>query len=358
MRVSSLVSIFGILAAVWRAVAQDSLPDSGVQTSRPMCSKPTYRKEWRMLSAKEQRAFIDAVKCLGELPHDPKLAPTGDTPGIAPLNTSSFHYDDFVYAHMDVNVKVHFTGLFLPWYRWLLHTFLGALKEKCHYHGELPYWNWTLDVQNVTASPVFNANKTHGLGMIGVAEANYTVSDGAFASSVRAYPTPHRVARHFDLYPFKLKTFPFDFNKPDMPATDALSPEAIEGLVDGSAGNYTDFGYKLDGERAQGPHNAAHLMMGGDLSSPLWSPNDPLFYLHHAMLDCIWAKWQNRRPENAKAYGGGLTMDLNNYDAYPVGAPPTANKSSILPTVGLTRPVAVWEVFSTKSEYLCYKCIW
>jgi hypothetical protein len=42
-----------------------------------------------------------------------------------------------------------------------------------------------------------------------------------------------------------------------------ITPEEVMKLVDGSAGNYTDFAYKLDGVRAQGPHNAAHLMMGG-----------------------------------------------------------------------------------------------
>lgn len=48
-----------------------------------------------------------------------------------------------------------------------------------------------------------------------------------------------------------------------MPATDAFTPKAIETIVNGSRGNYTDFAYKIDGARAQGPHNAAHLMMGG-----------------------------------------------------------------------------------------------
>jgi hypothetical protein len=32
--------------------------------------------------------------------------------------------------------------------------------------------------------------------------------------------------------------------------------------------------------------------MGGDAS-----PNDPIFWLHHCMLDKVWADWQERYPD-------------------------------------------------------------
>lgn len=37
-----------------------------------------------------------------------------------------------------------------------------------------------------------------------------------------------------------------------------------------------------------GPCGVAHTNIGGDMQS-MYSPNDPLFYLHHANLDKIWA---------------------------------------------------------------------
>ncbi|KAB5590425.1 Tyrosinase tyrosinase: common central domain containing protein [Ceratobasidium theobromae] len=350
MRATSFLSIAFIAAVAQGAVIRDA---------SATCTKPAQRKEWRTLTRKEQTSFIDAIKCLSNLPRGTSLAPRGDTPDIPAFNNASSYYDDFVYAHMDSNIKDHFTGIFLPWHRWFLHTFLEALQDQCGYDGVFPYWNWTLDVKNVTASPLFNPNKQYGLGSFGTTEAdNYTVHDGALNGIVRAYPTPHSIARHFDLYPFKQQVFPFEFPIPDMPATDAFTPEAIKSIVNGSKGNYTDFAYKIDGVRAQGPHNAAHLMMGGDLSSLLWSPNDPIFFLHHAMLDCTWEKWQNRRSENMWAIGGGLTQDVANFDTYPVGAPPAAKMSSELPTVGLTPPVTVLEMMSTKNANLCYQCVW
>ncbi|KAB5590455.1 Tyrosinase tyrosinase: common central domain containing protein [Ceratobasidium theobromae] len=323
-----------------------------------VCSKPAQRREWRTLTIEEQVAFIDAVKCLGNLPHSASLTPQGFTPGNPPVNITSSRYDDFVYAHMDTNILDHFTALFFPWHRWLLKVFSKALQDECNYQGAFPYWNWSLDADNVTESPVFNPNEKYGLGTFGTCADNYTVHDGAFSNVIRAYPYPHLVTRHFDPYPFKYKTFEFDFLYPNMIAMEAFNPEAIESIIDGSKGNFTDFAYKVDGARAQGPHNAVHLMLPGDMKNLLSSPNDIIFYLHHGMLDCIWDKWQNRRPENAWAFGGGLTMDMGNIDIYPAGAPPAANVSSLLPTVGLSPPVSVWEMMSTKSPNLCYECIW
>ncbi|CUA78419.1 tyrosinase [Rhizoctonia solani] len=316
-----------LLSSILFAVARVASLEARVEAERPGRNTQhqtlSKRREWRTLDRSEKKAFIDAVKCLGGLPHDTNLAPTGVTPDIPAMNTSSSYYDDFVYVHIDSNIKDHFTA----------------------------------HVKNITNAPVFDADPESGLGTFGTsADDQWAVKDGAFATTVRAYPTPHTVGRNFNPRPFREQVFPFAFEVPELDATQPLSPESMRKIVGGSAGNYTDFAYKLDGVAAQGPHNAAHLMMGGDMRNLLWSPNDPLFYLHHAHLDCVWEKWQNRRPENAMAYGGGLTQDVDNYDLYPVGAPPAANFSSILPTEGLTPSFRVGDMMSTKK--LGYTCIW
>ncbi|KAG9074023.1 hypothetical protein FS749_014464 [Ceratobasidium sp. UAMH 11750] len=342
-------AVLALVAAAWTF-------SPVLATYEGKCQKPDVRNEWRELTDGQKKAFIKAVKCLGKLPHESSLAITGATPGLPPVNTSSSRFDDFVYAHMDSNIKDHFTGIFFPWHRWYLHTFEKALRTRCGYKGTIPFWDWSKDTDDIPGSAIFNSSKTYGFGTFGTNATNYEVVDGAFGNTIRAYPTPHRVVRKFDLYPFRKKVFPFEFSKPDMPATDAFTARAVKAVVDGAKGNFTDFAYRMDGVRAQGMHNAAHLMMGGDLSNPLVSPNDPLFYLHHAHLDCIWARWQARRKENRKAFGGGLTQDLEHYDTYPVGAPPKAERSADLPTVGLSGPVKVDDVMSTKGGYLCYEC--
>ncbi|CAE6339412.1 unnamed protein product [Rhizoctonia solani] len=357
MKLSSFLT--SLLFSITVVVSEETPLEVTPLVQNAQCEKPAERREWRTLDRSERKAFIDAVKCLGELPHNPKLTPVGATPDIPSMNLSSSYFDDFVYVHIDSNIKDHFTALFLPWHRWFLHTFHTALKDKCAYGGVMPYWNWSLDVGNITNSPIFDADPESGLGTFGTsADDKWEVKDGAFGTTIRAYPVPHVVSRKFNPRPFDNHVFPFGFNAPEMHATQPFAPEAMENIVEGSTGNFTDFAYKIDGVTAQGPHNAAHLMMGGDMGNLLWSPNDPLFYLHHAHIDCIWEKWQDRRPENAMAFGGGLTQDVENYHLYPVGAPPAANFSSLLPTEGLSPPAQVSDMMSTKRSNLCYKCIW
>ncbi|CAE6400376.1 unnamed protein product [Rhizoctonia solani] len=345
-----------ILLAVTSVASQETPLEAKLPVHSLQHETLSERREWRTLDRSERKEFIDAVKCLGRLPHDPNITPSGATPNIPSMNTSASYYDDFVYVHIDSNVKDHFTALFLPWHRWFLHTFHMALKDKCAYNGVMPYWNWSLDVGNVTNSPVFDADPESGFGTFGTSEDDqWAVKDGAFSTTQRAYPIPHTVSRKFNPHPFGNHVFPFGFKAPEMHATQPFAPETMEKIIEGSAGNFTDFAYKIDGVTAQGPHNAAHLMMGGDMGNLLWSPNDPLFYLHHTHLDCVWEKWQNRRPENAMAFGGGLTQDVENYHVYPVGAPPAANISSILPTEGLTSSFRVVDMMSTSK--LGYTCV-
>lgn len=67
-------------------------------------------------------------------------------------------------------------------------------------------------------------------------------------------------------------------------------------------------------------HGAIHGMIGGMMSSPPTATLDPLFWLHHANIDRIWATWQQNHPVNAYYEARFL--------AEPIGAEmvhPTAN---------------------------------
>ncbi|QRV95097.1 tyrosinase [Ceratobasidium sp. AG-Ba] len=329
-----------------------------VHNGADTCTTPSVRREWRDLEDSEKKAFLDAVKCLSYMPHG-DLVLTNATPGIPAYDIRSSKYDDFVYTHMDTNVKDHFTALFLPWHRWYLLHFEKTLRDQCSFEGALPFWDWSRDTEaGIQNSSIFNSSTTHGIGTLGTSATNYSVTDGVFWDVKRAYPKPHITKRNYTTHPFKTQTFPFTFTDVEMSASMAFMPEKIDELVMGSAGNYTDFQYKMDGERAQGMHNAAHLMMQGDLGNPLWSPNDVLFWMHHAHLDCIWARWQANKTENAMAFGGGLTQNLTFYDLHPVGSAPDASLDSELPTSGLagSGPVYVRDMMSAKGAGLCYRC--
>lgn len=38
---------------------------------------------------------------------------------------------------------------------------------------------------------------------------------------------------------------------------------------------------------------------------------DPLFFLHHGMVDRVWYEWQHRSPENFWAFEGGTVQVLD-----------------------------------------------
>ncbi|KEP46101.1 tyrosinase tyrosinase: common central domain protein [Rhizoctonia solani 123E] len=114
--------------------------------STQTCTSIEVRKEWRNLTAVERKVWIDAVNCLNTRPRSGKLSPPLNTvvdyseiyDQIAPVIENSTYYDDFVYAHMDLNPIIHFTGLFFPWHRLYVHEWTNALRSECGCTGVVP----------------------------------------------------------------------------------------------------------------------------------------------------------------------------------------------------------------------------
>ena len=57
-----------------------------------------------------------------------------------------------------------------------------------------------------------------------------------------------------------------------------------------------------------GIHASGHFAIGGDAGDVFSSPNDPVFWLHHAMLDRVWWIWQALQPKQAKTVSGGTVL--------------------------------------------------
>lgn len=333
------------------------------------CDNPAQRKEWRMLSGAEKQSWVDAFNCLAELPHDASHSPTVLATDIPPVDESSSYYDDIVYLHMDLNHHVHFTGLFFPWHRWYVHQVEKALKTKCGYPGTMPYWDWTLDAPNFHDSSFWDDTFIGGWGQAD--HDDYGITTGGFATQMRAYPTPHHIRRQYTLRPFT--DFPEFEPNPEKMANTSFTREEVDRLVNGYAGDFN--GLQKDLESFEGMHSAVHNILGGDLKGACpesdigralypdcshgskWSPNDPIFFLHHAMLDKVWSDWQHRRPENRMAFYGGSVKSIQNasiYEQYPNGAPPFLQLDSPVPGDGLWEGTTIGEVMETQGRYLCY----
>jgi tyrosinase len=78
------------------------------------------------------------------------------------------------------------------------------------------------------------------------------------------------------------------------------------------------------------------------------SPGDPVFYLHHAQIDRVWAIWQNLDPPNRQntIFGTGTFQNI----------PPSANVTmDDYVSVGvLNEPKKVRELLSTVAGPFCY----
>lgn len=89
---------------------------------------------------------------------------------------------------------------------------------------------------------------------------------------------------------------------PTLPAQADVNAALALGTYDVSPWDMTadiaqSFRDNLEGWGAQVPrlHNQVHVWVGGDGATMAMgaSPNDPVFFLHHANIDRIWAQWQD-----------------------------------------------------------------
>lgn len=357
-------ALFLVTLAVLTTFTSASFPKPS-----PKCRRPAERKEWRAMKKTEQADWLRAFNCLTKLPHRDILQPTINPTTIPPVNTSSSFWDDIVYLHMDLNIRIHNTGQFLPWHRWYLHVTEKALKEECGYRGVAPYWDWTLDTPNFYSSPFFqDSDPKSGLGGWGDPTQDFAVTDGALSQFHLSYPSPHILRRNYTAQPYLTSKSPLIPDKSIL-AEETFRKEDVERVVTTHDGDFKGFTADLEGPG--GVHGGPHLIMGGDLGGscpsnaptgcrggPTFSANDPLFQLHHAMIDKLWFDWQNHHPKNKRLFHGGFAQanssDATDYLRSPTGKAPWLNMKTKMPADGLFPEQEIGDVMDTTGGYLCY----
>ncbi|QRV75681.1 tyrosinase [Ceratobasidium sp. AG-Ba] len=356
------------------------------------CSSLEIRKEWRSLSKPERKAWIDAVNCLGKAPRSGKLKPSFNTSStgsifdtIAPVSEQSSYHDDLVYAHMNLNPIIHFTGLFLPWHRQvtlgfrslLVHRLMMAFSVSTYTNGPTlcesnadtkallhVNWAWEKDTKNFEKSSIWDKDPKYGLGGFGDPNDDYTVKTGGLDMTF-AYPIPHKLRRRYSPYPFAGGPFPL----PNVSAASTFTPEEVRKVLDTQSGNFTAFQYSM--EKLLGMHGSVHVIVGGDLAgscpkgssntsvcpvegAPTFSANEPMFHMHHGNIDRLWWLWQEKNQLNKQAFRGGSVQNISNLDQFPNGQPPWLNKNSIIPAAGMYKEYSITDVMDTRKWPLCY----
>jgi len=157
-----------------------------------------------------------------------------------------FASDHDLYFH-----SAHHSSHFLPWHREFLRRFEDALRT---YHPDvtLPYWNSTVDTN--PSDPLWDA------AFMGQFDAAWGLGRALGAASL---PTPADVQTVLGLATY-----------------DAFWPDLEVDI-----------------------HNPPHNWVGGVMATGA-SPGDPVFYLHHAWIDLLWAQWQLLHPGAAFVSSG------------------------------------------------------
>ena len=98
-----------------------------------------------------------------------------------------------------------------------------------------------------------------------------------------------------------------------------------------------------------GVHGGGHWATGGDMADFHASPADPLFFLHHGMVDNIFTIWQNLDPERRLTAISG-TSTLGN-------SPPSAvmKLTDKIPFGFVAADQAFGDFMDTLGGSLCYK---
>ncbi|MFF6872359.1 tyrosinase family protein [Streptomyces sp. NPDC007910] len=247
----------------------------------------TVRKNQATLTTDEKRRFVDALLELKR----------------------SGRYDAFVTTHnafimgdTDDGDRVgHRSPSFLPWHRRFLLDFEAALKSVDP-TVTLPYWDWTAD--RTARSSLWAPDFLGGTGRA----RDGQVTDGPFARAGNRWPITVRVDGR-------------DFLRRDLGAGGRQLPTRAEvdsvlamETYDTAPWNSASDGFRnhLEGWRGVNLHNRVHVWVGGQMATGV-SPNDPVFWLHHAFVDKLWADWQARHPGSAylPAAGTRNVVDLH-----------------------------------------------
>ncbi|CAE6443097.1 unnamed protein product [Rhizoctonia solani] len=199
--------------------------------------------------------------------------------------------------------------------------YVNELK-KCGYIDPMPYWDWTRDSGTAEAfinSEIFHPTK--GFGSIGTTGA--CVQNGPYAGMKPNFPERHCLKRGFNL--------------------SSAEPEQWTNMEIHKIMRYPDF-LNFWNKTERWTHDRVHNAIGGDMLEH-YSPNDPLFYLHHAQIDRMWTLWQGRNKTRLSDYAGNTSHNTTKNMAL---------LSDIMTILGLGKNRTVGSVMDTRANGLCY----
>lgn len=172
---------------------------------------------------------------------------------------------------------VHGYPGFLTWHRAYLDAFEEALR-CINSDISLPFWNWSSG--QTTGVPAACREATY------VNRSGDTVDNPLFAGPIPASLGGGMTSRRSTI---------------DTTSFDDLATSAQSALTEAT---FSGFQSALNG-----PHGGVHVRVGGNMSSVSMAGFDPIFYLHHANVDRLWAIWQISHPAALPSNEANLELE-------------------------------------------------
>lgn len=279
---------------------------ASINADRKAAGLPLVRFHIRRLQADDIQDLRDAYAAMYEISE----TAVGDNRGYAAIARGHGYDQDL--CHRDEN-------LFLTWHRAYVYFFEKALAEALRWKRAdptleltLPYWDWTLtdptlDAANAIPRVLDDATYTDAAG---------AVKSNPLASGPSLYRSISQALTGKDA---------FTARYPSQLASQIASfADDVARLMDNPS--FTEFSNDLN----FGPHGSVHVLTGGsdpssklpgtqgDMSAVVSAAYDPIFWLHHAMIDKLWYDWQKAHPNanvpqpvlDAVVYGGMVGVTL------------------------------------------------
>eukprot|EP01061_Rhynchopus_euleeides_P005894 TRINITY_DN14_c0_g1_i15.p2 TRINITY_DN14_c0_g1~~TRINITY_DN14_c0_g1_i15.p2 ORF type:complete len:473 (+),score=175.38 TRINITY_DN14_c0_g1_i15:58-1476(+) len=210
---------------------------------------PRVRKAYSSLTCSERQLYADAVATL--------------------VRDQRETYLRIVETHQRQEQYAHQTSAFLPWHRQYVLQYENMLRSLPGFECvTVPYWDWERDAgseeRQAASAPLKNRTfgnlVNHPQGQTqcvdnGIA-AGWTMRNGACLQRRRS--------------------------------SQGFTGEAALMEIITSHRNFRAFSVRLEGA----PHAAPHIYIGGQMAT-MRSPADPVFFMHHANVDRLWALWQD-----------------------------------------------------------------
>ncbi|KAG9193783.1 tyrosinase [Alternaria panax] len=329
------------------------------------------RREWNALSKKERKAYTDAVLCLQSKKAN---TPASEMPG------AKSRFDDFVGNHIKETNFIHFTGTFLGWHRYFTWQYEQALRNECGYKGYQPYWNWAKTAASgLEKSPMLDGSEYSMSGngefipgdgevvLAGTGPPEIRIPRGTGGGCVTSGPFKNMsvnlgpvslgtingtTVENGDGYGYNPRCLKRDLtnyaNKQwaDAPAVASLI------LKNQDIWNFEMTMQGWPGTQNIGVHGGGHYSMGGDPGRDVFvSPGDPLFYLHHGMIDRTWWIWQ-QLDKKTRTSGKGI-VGTGTF----LNEPPSANTTleTVIDLGYAAQPaVTMADVMDTTEGPFCY----